>query len=108
MEAAQATGRTRWLGISNVSLDQLDALPQSPSAPPPRAKPPLLRRRRLGPAGARVSAANNILYQGFSLLTANRQVLAHPQLARIAAVTDGRRAKSCSASLSTWACFSNT
>ena len=30
-------------------------------------------------------AANNILYQGFSLLTANRQVLAHPQLARIAA-----------------------
>jgi diketogulonate reductase-like aldo/keto reductase len=30
-------------------------------------------------------AANGLVYQGFSLLTANRQVLAHPDLARIAA-----------------------
>ena len=29
-------------------------------------------------------AANDILYQGFSLLTANREVLARPELARIA------------------------
>jgi diketogulonate reductase-like aldo/keto reductase len=29
-------------------------------------------------------AANGISYQGFSLLTANRDVLAHPELARLA------------------------
>ena len=29
-------------------------------------------------------AANGLIYQGFSLLTANRSVLAHPELLRIA------------------------
>src|SRR5262249_28604905 len=29
-------------------------------------------------------AANGIVYQGFSLLTANREVLAHPEMLRIA------------------------
>jgi diketogulonate reductase-like aldo/keto reductase len=29
-------------------------------------------------------SANDIIYQGFSLLTANQQVLGHPEIARIA------------------------
>jgi diketogulonate reductase-like aldo/keto reductase len=33
----------------------------------------------------RFCAANGLVYQGFSLLTANRQVLTHPEVVRIAA-----------------------
>ncbi len=85
MEAAQAAGRTRWLGVSNVSLDQLDALLGEA-----RVRPRLVQNRCFAVDGwdqrvREFCAANDILYQGFSLLTANRQVLAHPQLARIAA-----------------------
>ena len=46
-------------------------------------------------------AANGIVYQGFSLLTANREALARPELARIADATAGLSARSSSGSPST-------
>ena len=39
----------------------------------------------MGPGGPIICAANGLAYQGFSLLTANRAVLAHPDVMRLAA-----------------------
>jgi diketogulonate reductase-like aldo/keto reductase len=84
MEALHDSGRARLLGISNVTLDQLQSLCQQA-----RVRPRFVQNRCYAAQGwdRRVRAfcsANGLVYQGFSLLTANREVLAHPELARIA------------------------
>ncbi len=84
MEALHSSGRTRWLGISNVTLEQLQALCQQA-----RVLPRFVQNRCFAVRGwdrqvRQFCAANQIVYQGFSLLTANREALAHPELARIA------------------------
>lgn len=71
MEELHAAGRTRYLGISNVALDQLEALCTAAAV-----KPMFVQNRCFARTGwdARVRAfcrANGIIYQGFSLLTAN-------------------------------------
>jgi diketogulonate reductase-like aldo/keto reductase len=85
MEAIHAAGRARLLGISNVSLGQLEALCAGA-----RVRPRFVQNRCYASRGwdrdvRAFCAARGLVYQGFSLLTANRQVLAHPDLARIAA-----------------------
>ena len=85
MEALHGAGRTRLLGVSNVSLDQLDALCHGG-----RVRPRFVQNRCYASRGwdrqvRAYCAANGIAYQGFSLLTANRQVLANRELGRIAA-----------------------
>ncbi|HKB06172.1 MAG TPA: aldo/keto reductase [Gemmataceae bacterium] len=84
MEALHAAGRARLLGISNVSLEQLRALCAGA-----RVRPRFVQNRCYAVRGwdRRVRAfcaESGIAYQGFSLLTANRQVLADPELVRIA------------------------
>jgi diketogulonate reductase-like aldo/keto reductase len=84
MEAIHDGGRARLLGISNVSLEQLDRLCQQA-----RVRPRFVQNRCYAAAAwdRRVRdfcAANGLVYQGFSLLTANRDALAHPALVRIA------------------------
>jgi diketogulonate reductase-like aldo/keto reductase len=84
MEAIHDTGRARLLGVSNVTLEQLEALRKAA-----RVRPRFVQNRcyasRGWDRGVRgFCAANGIVYQGFSLLTANRDVLAHPETARIA------------------------
>lgn len=79
-----ASGRVAHLGVSNVMPDQLEALLAS-GAP----KPSFVQNRCYARTGwdAEVRAlcrANDIVYQGFSLLTANRRELAHPDVAAIA------------------------
>jgi diketogulonate reductase-like aldo/keto reductase len=64
-------GRTRFLGISNVALEQLESLVRSA-----RVKPMFVQNRCFARTmwDARMRAfcrANGIIYQGFSLLTAN-------------------------------------
>ena len=85
MEATHAAGRARLLGVSNVSLGQLEALCAGA-----RVLPRFVQNRCYASRGwdrdvRAFCAANGLVYQGFSLLTANRQVLAHPDVARIAA-----------------------
>ena len=85
MEAIHAAGRARLLGISNVSLGQLEALCAGA-----RVRPRFVQNRCYASRGwdrvvRAFCAARGLVFQGFSLLTANRQVLAHPDLARIAA-----------------------
>jgi diketogulonate reductase-like aldo/keto reductase len=71
MEELHSAGRTRFLGVSNVSLDQLETLFAHATV-----KPMFVQNRCFARTGwdARVRAfcrANGIIYQGFSLLTAN-------------------------------------
>src|SRR5215210_4545091 len=84
MEALHAAGRARLLGVSNVTLEQLRALCAGA-----RVRPRFVQNRCYAVRGwdrrARAFCAETgIAYQGFSLLTANRQVLADPELVRIA------------------------
>ncbi len=84
MEAIHASGRVRLLGISNVSLDQLQSLCQQA-----RIRPRFVQNRCYAATGwdrrvREFCAANGVFYQGFSLLTANRDVIAGSELGRIA------------------------
>jgi diketogulonate reductase-like aldo/keto reductase len=84
MEAIHQGGRARLLGVSNVSLDQLRALCDGA-----RVRPRFVQNRCYASRGwdhhvRAFCAESGIAYQGFSLLTANRQVLAHPEVRAIA------------------------
>ncbi len=84
MEAIRDDGRVRFLGASNVSLDQLRQLCREA-----RVLPRFVQNRCYAVRGwdrrvREFCRANNIVYQGFSLLTANRDAMSHPELMRIA------------------------
>jgi diketogulonate reductase-like aldo/keto reductase len=84
METIHDSGRTRLLGVSNFSLEQLQLLCQQA-----RVRPRFVQNRCYASRGwdrhvRKFCAANGLVYQGFSLLTANQDALAHPELARIA------------------------
>lgn len=84
METIQQSGAARLLGVSNVTLEQLQELFREASV-----KPSFVQNRcyasRVWDRGVReFCASNKIVYQGFSLLTANGDALAHPELVRIA------------------------
>ena len=84
IEAIHDSGRARLVGVSNVTLEQLQALQREA-----RIQPRIVQNRCYASAGwdrevRRFCSANGIVYQGFSLLTANRDVLAHPVMARLA------------------------
>lgn len=78
MEELHAAGKTRFLGISNVALDQLELLCATA-----RVKPAFVQNRcfaRTGWDGAvrAFCRTHGIVYQGFSLLTANATELRTP------------------------------
>jgi diketogulonate reductase-like aldo/keto reductase len=84
MEALHDGGKARLLGVSNVSLEQLRALCEKA-----RVRPHFVQNRCYASRGwdrgvREFCAASGVVYQGFSLLTANRDVLAHPEVARVA------------------------
>jgi diketogulonate reductase-like aldo/keto reductase len=84
MEALHDSGRARLLGVSNVSLDQLQRLCQQARVGPRFVQNRCYAVRGWDRAVREFCVAHDIVYQGFSLLTANRDVLARPELARIA------------------------
>jgi diketogulonate reductase-like aldo/keto reductase len=84
MESQHRAGKTRLLGVSNVSLGQLEELYAMASV-----KPAVVQNRCFARVGwdRSVRAFCNergILYQGFSLLTANPEVLRHRRVGEIA------------------------
>lgn len=85
MEAIYDSGRVRMLGVSNVTYEQLQCLCEGA-----RIRPRFVQNRCFAALSwdrqiREFCAANGIVYQGFSLLTANRKVLSSSQLAQIAA-----------------------
>jgi diketogulonate reductase-like aldo/keto reductase len=84
METIHETGRARLLGVSNVSREQLESLCEQA-----RVRPRFVQNRCYAALGwdhgvRAFCSANGLVYQGFSLLTANRQVLADRRMLRIA------------------------
>ena len=84
MEGLHDRGQTRMLGISNVTLEQLRLL-----CADTRIRPTFVQNRCYAAQGwdrhvREFCQEEGLVYQGFSLLTANRKVLAGPDVARIA------------------------
>lgn len=71
MEELHAAGRTAHLGISNVALDQLEELLAFASVHPSFVQNRCFARTRWDAEVRALCRANGIVYQGFSLLTAN-------------------------------------
>jgi diketogulonate reductase-like aldo/keto reductase len=84
MEDIHDSGRARILGVSNVTVDQLQELCQVA-----RIRPCFVQNRCYAVQGwdrrvREFCVVHKMVYQGFSLLTANREVLSHPELSQIA------------------------
>jgi diketogulonate reductase-like aldo/keto reductase len=76
MEALKAEGRVRQIGVSNVSLGQLELLCRE--ATPAFVQNRCYARTRWDLEIRALCRARGIVYQGFSLLTANPRALASP------------------------------
>ena len=84
MEAIFDSGRVRLLGISNVSLEQVQALTRKARVHPRFVQNRCYAVRHWDRDIREFCAGNSIVYQGFSLLTANREALGNHELVRIA------------------------
>ena len=84
MEGLYQSGKTKMIGISNVTAEQLTQLCEQATL-----KPMVVQNRCYAALGwdkevREICQAHGIIYQGFSLLTANRDVLADPEVRTIA------------------------
>ena len=84
MEELYESDQTKMIGISNVTAEQLHQLCQQA-----RVKPMVVQNRCYAVLGwdkevREVCKTEGIIYQGFSLLTANREVLVDPEIHKIA------------------------
>ena len=87
MEAIQAAGKVRLLGVSNVSRAQLELLCVEAKAPPAFVQNRCYARTGWDRGVRDVCRKHGIVYQGFSLLTANRRELELLALRAVAART---------------------
>jgi len=84
MEDAVNEGLVGLLGISNVSVDQLDALLGRARIRPVFVQNRCVARVRWDAEVRALCHTHNVIYQGFSLLSGNRQVLLKPPATEIA------------------------
>jgi diketogulonate reductase-like aldo/keto reductase len=77
-------GRTRLLGVSNISLGQLQQMARAHAEPPAFVQNRCYARLGWDREVRNFCRERNIIYQGFSLLTANVEVLRHPLVAGLA------------------------
>ena len=78
-------GRTRLLGVSNISLAQLGQMARAHAEPPAFVQNRCYARLGWDREVRAFCREHNIIYQGFSLLTANVEVLRHRLVAGLAA-----------------------
>jgi diketogulonate reductase-like aldo/keto reductase len=86
-------GRTRLLGVSNVSLQHLQQIGAAGAERPAFVQNRCYARFGWDRAVRLFCSEHKIVYQGFSLLTANREVLGHPLIAGLAASLDATPAQ---------------
>jgi diketogulonate reductase-like aldo/keto reductase len=84
MEGLYQSGKTKMIGISNVTAGQLTQFCEQANV-----RPMVVQNRCFAVLGwdkevREICRAHGIIYQGFSLLTANREVLADPEIRTIA------------------------
>ena len=85
METFYAAGKTKTIGVSNITAAQLTLLCEQA-----QVKPMMVQNRCFAVTAwdeevRHICRQHGIIYQGFSLLTANRDVLAEPEIRAIAA-----------------------
>ncbi len=85
IEQLYESGKTKMIGISNVTAEQLTLLCQRAAH-----KPMVVQNRCYAATGwdqevREICRTRGIIYQGFSLLTANREVFAEPEVRAMAA-----------------------
>src|SRR5436189_220475 len=85
MAKERDAGRTRLLGASNVSLRHLAQMAATGAETPAFVQNRCFARLGWDRAVRAFCAQRSIVYQGFSLLTANPEVLQHPLVSRLAA-----------------------
>jgi diketogulonate reductase-like aldo/keto reductase len=85
MEELQAAGRARFLGVSNVALDQIQDLWTHAAVPPAFVQNRCFASLGWDRAVRDFCREKGIVYQGFSLLTANGRELQHPAFLRLVA-----------------------
>ncbi|ARG96250.1 aldo/keto reductase family protein [Legionella micdadei] len=78
MEALCRDGQVKFLGVSNVSLNQLEVLCQNASIKPSFVQNRCFAIKKWDKAIREFCAKQGIIYQGFSLLTANQEYLFSP------------------------------
>jgi diketogulonate reductase-like aldo/keto reductase len=85
MARERDAGRTRLLGVSNVGLRHLQQMAAAGAELPRFVQNRCFASRGWDREVRAFCAEHDIVYQGFSLLTANPEVLGHPLVTRIAA-----------------------
>jgi diketogulonate reductase-like aldo/keto reductase len=93
MRRERDAGRTRVLGVSNVSLGHLEQLAASGAELPAYVQNRCYARLGWDRGIRQFCRERNIAYQGFSLLTANQEVVHHPLIARLAASAEATPAQ---------------
>jgi len=84
MRAERDAGRTRLLGVSNVSLQHLEQMEAAHHELPAFVQNRCFARLGWDRDVRNFCREHNIVYQGFSLLTANPEVLNHPPFIALA------------------------
>ena len=84
MRKERDAGRTRYLGVSNVSLRHLEEMTASDSEVPAFVQNRCFARDGWDRNVRSFCRKRNIVYQGFSLLTANAEVPRHPMVIGLA------------------------
>ncbi|MEK7468527.1 MAG: aldo/keto reductase [Planctomycetota bacterium] len=85
MEELALAGRTRALGVSNVSAEQLEELCGFAKVQPAFAQIRTYAQRGWESDTRAVCRERRIVFEGFSLLTANPHVVMHPEVGSLAA-----------------------
>jgi len=88
MEELHKEGKAKLLGVSNVSLEQLEELCETAEVPPFFVQNRCYARFGWDREVREFCADHGLIYQGFSLLTANRKELGRKELLAIAARVD--------------------
>jgi diketogulonate reductase-like aldo/keto reductase len=93
MRKERDAGRTRLLGVSNISLDQLQQMVHVHNELPAFVQNRCFARLGWDREMRAFCREHNIVYQGFSLLTANLEVLRHSLIANLATRADATPAQ---------------
>jgi len=93
MRKERDAGRTRLLGVSNVSLRHLQQMAATRAELPAFVQNRCYARLGWDRAVRLFCRERKIIYQGFSLLTANQEVLRHPLIASLAASANATQAQ---------------
>ncbi len=88
MEELLSEEKVNYLGISNVNAEQLSILLEKVEIQPSFVQNRCFARLGWDKEIRETCKYNNIIYQGFSLLTANREVLTHPRVIQMSKTMD--------------------